>query len=575
MSAQNLEQILEFMGTDAVEELSPYDVERLEDLLSRPLRINRASESRLEESGLFSRYQVASLIDYRSRHGDVLSFSELSALDGFGREFVMKLAPFISLESDRLPGKTSLPSVRNELSARTGVRNGSTLTYGLKYKMSIGERLAGGLSVSRTAEAPYMKPDALSGYMTIYMKRARGKIVAGDFNARFGQGLALWNGLSFSGLNSSSSFMRKPSGISASSSFTGSYSMRGLAADFRSGHFCLSVMTAVSEGKNGLSALPAANIAYYFQHGAVSVTHYADFLWNGGLSIPDMKTSADMSFCFSGVDVFAETAYDWAARRIAALGGASFRVCDDSRMAAMLRFYPSGFTAERSAAARSATKCTNEYAASLAWDFSAGGWMKIKGAEGFGASVRRHSGKVSVDCAYFPESKAADVSKSIQLKAQTEYTSMLTDAFRVTFRFSERFRSWGLPFRTDFRTDLSYLSEHLIMNLRLNVLKCRGTGLLGYFEGGYKAPSLALYLRTGLFRIDNWDDRIYVYERDAPGSFNVPAFYGRGFWTAMTMNWRFARWGRAYLRAALTSYPFMAEKKPGRAELKLNVSFTF
>ena len=39
----------------------------------------------------------------------------------------------------------------------------------------------------------------------------------------------------------------------------------------------------------------------------------------------------------------------------------------------------------------------------------------------------------------------------------------------------------------------------------------------------------AVYLRGTLFFIDEWDDRIYAYERDAPGSFNVPAYYGRGY----------------------------------------------
>ncbi len=574
-AAQNHEPILEFFETDAAEELSPYDVERMEDLLSRPLRINQVSSSKLEESGLFSHYQAASLSDYRSRHGDVLSLAELAAVDGFGSDFVARLAPFISLESYRLPGQAAVSSVRNDISVRGGYRTGTGLTYGLKYKLSAGERLSGGIAFSRTSDAEKLYPDAVSGHLAFHMKRHHGKIIAGDFNARFGQGLALWNGMSFSGLTSSSSFMRRPSGLSASSSFTGGYALRGIAAEMRIRKVGISILTAAAREKDGFSFMPAANLAWLMRNGRVSMTHYADFKSvGGGLRIPDMKTAADFAFCFGGRDVFGEIAYDWVNMKPASLGGTSFRLGDDVGFAAMLRYYPAGFSSDRSAAARSTTKCSNEYAVSAALDFSAGKWVTLNGMTGFGSSARRHSGKASADFAFFPESKSADADRSLQLKVRTEWSVMLTGAFRMDIRLSERVRTWGEPFRTDVRTDFSYLSGHWNLALRINALSCADLGLLGYFEGGYKAEKIALYLRQGFFRIDNWDDRIYAYERDAPGSFNVPAYYGRGLWTAFNMNWKFARWGRMYIRAAAVSYPFMAEKKPGRAELKFQFVFT-
>ena len=102
-----IELIMRLEGVDSPEDMDPYDVERLESLLNRPLRINHASLSKLKEAGLLSHYQAVSLIDYRSRHGDVLSYSELSAVDGFGVDFVERIAPFISLESGSLPGMVS------------------------------------------------------------------------------------------------------------------------------------------------------------------------------------------------------------------------------------------------------------------------------------------------------------------------------------------------------------------------------------------------------------------------------------------------------------------------------------
>ena len=111
----------------------------------------------------------------------------------------------------------------------------------------------------------------------------------------------------------------------------------------------------------------------------------------------------------------------------------------------------------------------------------------------------------------------------------------------------------------------------------MDALKCAGVAVLGYMEGGYTGSSFSSYLRAGAFMIDDWDDRIYVYERDAPDSFNVPAYYGRGMWAAFNIIWKPVLWCSIYLRVSWTGYLFMPEarRKPGRAELKLQTVFRF
>ena len=74
-------------GTTEAEEMDSHTAEQFMSLLRHPLRINYSTRSRLTESGLFSPYQTASLTDYISRNGDVLSVAELAAVDGFGREY--------------------------------------------------------------------------------------------------------------------------------------------------------------------------------------------------------------------------------------------------------------------------------------------------------------------------------------------------------------------------------------------------------------------------------------------------------------------------------------------------------
>ena len=77
-------------------------------------------------------------------------------------------------------------------------------------------------------------------------------------------------------------------------------------------------------------------------------------------------------------------------------------------------------------------------------------------------------------------------------------------------------------------------------------------------------------MRGTLFFADSWHDRIYAYERDAPGSFSVPAFYGRG-WKLSLMAGRKARFRsvrlQGYLKAGLLAYPWTPDKS-AKTELK-------
>ena len=98
---------LALTGALYAEDMGEEEVERLDALRSHPLKINLVSRSRLVESGLFTPYQAASVIDYRNRNGDILSAAELAAVDGFSIESVAVYLPFISFESFALPGKSS------------------------------------------------------------------------------------------------------------------------------------------------------------------------------------------------------------------------------------------------------------------------------------------------------------------------------------------------------------------------------------------------------------------------------------------------------------------------------------
>ena len=115
------DEVMSVLGVNSPEEADPEEFERMSDLLVHPLRINLVSESRLIASGLLTRYQAASLIDYRRRHGNIMSYTELAALDGFNDEVVSRLRPFLSLECYSLHDPEK--HIQNDVALKAAVRN--------------------------------------------------------------------------------------------------------------------------------------------------------------------------------------------------------------------------------------------------------------------------------------------------------------------------------------------------------------------------------------------------------------------------------------------------------------------
>ena len=533
--------------SEEAEDLSEDDVERFSALLKRPVLLNVASQEELNSSGIFTRFQVASLMDYRTRSGPCLSFMELASLNGFGEDFVSRIRPFISLESlPDLSGRTN-----QEFTERLSWRyTPGTSRYGYtsRYKLKSGERLNVSLACNRSLDSDEVMPDAVCTSAEIRFKNMPFSIVLGDFNARFGQGLALWTGSNFSSLNTPSAFMKRSFGVTPSSSFTGNNVLTGLSGEYTAGPWSLTVFSALPGVKTvklkpeKLRMLPAGNLTYGWKNGQVGLTHFLEL---GGLSselyIPAMKTSCDLAMCVKGVDYFGEVMFDWVKALPSAIAGMVSPLGDSGNVAVMLR------------------ALETEYA------FTTSGSMKRK----------QVSGSISSDMTLYRVAKVETQDKTMQFKFHTQWQYNISESFQWNMRLTERVRNWGQMFRTDLRSDISFKSGMYSLIYRANLLYCIDLAWLTYLEGGVKNGKLSAYLRQGFFKVDNWDDRIYAYERDVPGAYNSPAFYGRGMWTSFMTSWKISDFCRLYFRAGMTTYPFMEEKKPGKAELRFQSVFDF
>ena len=142
-------------------------------------------------------------------------------------------------------------------------------------------------------------------------------------------------------------------------------------------------------------------------------------------------------------------------------------------------------------------------------------------------SVRkRHSLSLTADASLLPIPETDP--RRFQLRVYGMAQWQLSEPWLLDIRLTERYRNYEAP-RTDLRVDVKAGYPHWPGCFRAEAAHCGDWGFLSYLEGGFKSEKTAIYLRLTGFWIDQWASRIYCYERDAPGTFSVPAYYGRGF----------------------------------------------
>jgi hypothetical protein len=259
------------------------------------------------------------------------------------------------------------------------------------------------------------------------------------------------------------------------------------------------------------------------------------------------KSSIDAALCVGGVNLFGEAAYGFSDKMAGFVAGTDVSPAECLRLAVL-----TGWTQSQ------LWKCA------VSGDVSPG-YRRI------------HKGILFTEIIYHLEPKDAVSQRWIQVKSQFRWEWKAMEHMILRFRLSDRFRTWGIPHRAEGRLEADFPLGEWTLGTRVNVLKCRNLSMLGYFDASCNSSLFTFHFRVGAFKVEHWDDRIYVYEYDAPGNFNVPAYYGRGVWTAGVLSMKLSRAFKLYVRASSIAYPFdqTQKKKPGRTELKLQTVFRF
>jgi hypothetical protein len=491
--------MLAISGASSLEELDETQVEMYQHLESHPVNLNTASRRQLTASGLLTPYQTASLLEYRASAGDILSLAELAAVDGFGEGFVRALSPYISLRSRAPAGESSSGGgITGEASARMWAKTddgSAALSYGGKMKIEAGTWLSAAAAFKRSYAPGLSMPEVFNWSAALYGRRIPATLIVGDFNARFGQGLLSWSGFSLSGLSSISSFYKRPSGLSPSFSYTKT-GLRGAAAEVELGAVSLSATLAMPPRK-GKAATALAGLCWYGLKAQAGLNATYSGKYDYGLS-------ADFRLNAGKTDIFGEAAWRTGTRRPEGLAGAVWNIEYDVKLAGRAVYQQDKATAA----------IGGQYRQSFA------------SVEGI---LKKDVGTVKYLISS-PIDLSDSLSVTLRLKGRLEKEKGAYYAVRGTFDWT------GGRWKARLLADLG----------KGSIFAC-----LFYLEPGYVSDKFSLYARATLFACDNWDERIYIYERDAPGNFNMKAYYGRGWAASAVAGWKIKK-QRVHLRASLT-----------------------
>lgn len=532
-------------GYDVVEDVR----ERLGRLRRRPLDLNRASRRELEQSGLFSLFRTVSLLDYRERTGDILSFRELAGIPGFGEEFVTAVRDYVTLGSSAAPGRSSADRIpwSAEALARGRFRaqgEGSPSAL-VKAKAVSPFGISAGLAAGGT-------PWRGSGYLAYFPEKSFvRKVVAGDFNARFAQGAVMWSSMAMRQVASPAGLMRTSFGITPYCSGGTGVKLRGIASEMEFGDVSVSLFGTRGAGLSR-EAVPygaGGNATYWAGRFCTGLTCF----WHGdGTDI-----SADCRVQAGRYSLYAEIAY---AGREAVWAGAEGPLSEHWNFSVLARYAAEGFDPAAGSPYTTDTSPGNECALT--------------------AVLRRRKGLLpdivaGTDVAWMPQDRSwyarvrCDWNPGVWRAAGGAHWKS-SGRGGVSLRGDRRF---GVPPEVNADGVVASVRADFTCILQRGSSPAVGRSVsaeCGYRIAGRFSYRAAFYVRAALYHCDSWDSRIYVYDRDLYGSMSVPALYGRGMLLSAVVFWKPLRWLKLSFKVSSVqaARPLSENKKAGYTDLK-------
>lgn len=454
-------------------------------------------------------YQIQSILDYVETYGDILSVSELSHVDGFTKDDAVWL-----WESARQYLNRDLSRPQHQISSKFRKKyKQEGFSISGKYFFDNGGNLSAGAVIDNDPGEKF--PDFISAHV-----KYKG-LVAGDYSARFGQGLVLWKSFSYQSMGEPSVLMKRGKGIQGYKSTDEENFLRGAACSFNLGrHTGVSVFGSFK----GVDVKPrdsgqvhefvaGANAQYErgrFKVGLTAVCYSYDRPVKKVVRIDNQlqiyeglwgNAGLDFLASFGSLRLFGECGLD-AHASPAALLGALWSPDYSFEAGIQARAYSPSYIANHSV-----ESVNNDIGASASVKYIKGGWKFNLNAE------------YDYHPWYGYNKPAGEIEYKLRFVSQYTCQSCANLLAQVTF---------GSSLKTRIHCSLPVGQFTFSARLESNYVSAQDKGHACYLEVAYLSGKLQLAARGTYYDTDSWNSRIYLYEKDTPQSFSSQVYYKKG-----------------------------------------------
>lgn len=640
--AQNADRIAERIIPSEDADLAYEDLyENLAQLTSNPLDLNRATTDELLSLGLLSQQQADQLVRYREENGALLEIYELQSIPLFDLESIHDILPYVHVGPSS-PAKNFVQRIKSRQSSYFFTRYERTVEESRGYSSEadsttkyLGDRARvysrlrisspGDVSLGFTAEKDAGEQiawvdqrgfDFYSAHLQVVNKGPIVNVIAGDYVAQFGQGLALGGGFGIGkGSETITTLRRISAGFSPYTSANEAGFFRGIAATARLPGFARAatlerVGTSVGSASRGRGSMlfhaftsslsrdasgdDETSLAVLQsgkhrtrnelvgRHRLIEQNYGAAFEYKsrsleGGVVVhrttyrrPVNKSPAVYNaFDFRGsvntnvsvfgtynignVGVFGEFAQTLG-HGTGWVAGIIGSISRSIDVSLLMRAYDRNYYTFYSNALSENTSPRNERG--IYW-----GWKH--------AVTRKLFYTAYTDLFSFPWLRFRSYQPSNGYESLVRITYRLSKAMEFYFQFRDERKNRNVPLETPvYRTipgrkqnwilSSSLTMGNLSLRTRVQLSSYRHQATTGgfamAFDAMYDWSKVSIDTRIAIFDTDDFDNRQYMNERDVPMAFSFPAYYGEGARTYLVGRYHPAKWIDLSLKVARTGY---------------------
>ena len=600
ITGHNLDDIILDIYRTATE-MGEVDYEQLQTdlyaLHESPINLNATTEEELSQLLFLSPQQIDELLAFADKH-PFASLYELRLIHSLADYDIRNLLPFVyigSAREEKMYAREVFHYAKHELLARVDARNiesfeGTDPMYGqLRYRFDYKRRVVFGLQLRRPAggKASELQYNA---YMQLKDIGPMHTIVAGSFQASFGQGLVLAPVFRTGKSSYVQSVGMTNNGLRYYSSADGE-GLQGAGATYRhvfSPHTRLDVSALYSIKKandSTLHHLVGANMTLRHRKLEVQLTAIEN-IWSD--SIRPYRNSAYNQHYFRGTrqavigasarynhgwfDLFGELATAQNRERwgFGTIIGSRFYPTDGVALTALYRYYSPYFDNALGYAFSETSRIGDEQGGYLGFEVTR--WKGVRWS-GY-ADVFSFSGP-KYGIPQYP-TMGYDAMTEIRFNIPHHTSNIQHHTSYITLRLRAREKGDLATYSTRLQYDWQQSAWSLRTTAEANLTSSSSlntnplntnpqTGYTIYQDIAYdfaqsglsvrgKALPLSLRLRVQWFDARKWDNRIYTYEHDVLYAFSIPAVYGLGGRAYVCLRWQAMENLAVYLRVSETIY---------------------